>query len=192
MVRQCCRGAAAKAASASPSSLSPSNGLVIVRGKHSTGEKPGHLPGGDFAVQIVREADRRGFAPETRLVEAPSQSLPRNLRLAKRREFLRVYEAGRKLFSRYCVVFFAGNDLTHSRLGITATRKLGGAVVRNRLKRWTRETYRRQRLALGLDPRHLDYVINVKPGAADASYLDYSVDLQRVLQRAGSDDAKSR
>lgn len=125
-------------------------------------------------------------------MDAPSQALPRNLRLAKRREFLRVYEAGRRLFSRYCVVFFAHNDLTHSRLGITATRKLGGAVVRNRLKRWTRETYRRQREPLGLDPRHLDYVINVKPAAAQASYLDYSVDLQRVLQRAGSDAPESR
>ena len=96
------------------------------------------------------------------------------------------------MFSRYCVVFFADNELAHSRLGVTATRKLGGAVVRNRLKRWTRETYRRHRQPLELDLRRLDYVVNVKPSAAQASYLDYSVDLQRVLQRAGSPDAKSR
>ena len=96
------------------------------------------------------------------------------------------------MFSRYCVVFFADNDLGHSRLGVTATRKLGGAVVRNRHKRWTRETYRRQRQPLALDTRQQDYVVNVKPGAAEASYLDYSVDLQRVLQRAGSPDGKSR
>ena len=96
------------------------------------------------------------------------------------------------MFSRYCVVFFAGNDLAHSRLGVTATKKLGGAVVRNRLKRWTRETYRRQRVPLELDVRQLDYVVNVKPSAAEASYLDYSVELQRVLQRAGSSPGKSR
>ena len=83
------------------------------------------------------------------------------------------------------------SDLAHSRLGVTATKKLGGAVVRNRLKRWTRETYRRQRSPLDLDARQLDYVVNVKPAAADASYLDYSVELQRVLQRAGSSTGKS-
>ena len=96
------------------------------------------------------------------------------------------------MFSRYCVVFFSDNEFGHSRLGVTATKKLGGAVVRNRLKRWTRETYRRQREPLGLDARHFDYVVNVKPAAAAASYLDYSVDLQRALQRAGAPDGKSR
>ncbi|MEO6259321.1 MAG: ribonuclease P protein component [Thermoanaerobaculia bacterium] len=125
-------------------------------------------------------------------MDLPSQALPKSKRLAKRREFLHVYEAGRKMFSRYCVVFFSDNDLAHSRLGVTATKKLGGAVVRNRLKRWTRETYRRQREPLGLDARHFDYVVNVKPAAADASYVDYSVDLQRALQRAGAPDGKSR
>src|SRR5438034_1888106 len=80
-------------------------------------------------------------------VQSRSEALPKEKRLAKRREFLRVYETGRKVFSRYCVLFFAGNDLPFSRLGITATKKLGKANVRNRLKRWTREVYRRQRPA---------------------------------------------
>ena len=52
-----------------------------------------------------------------------SEALPKQYRLAKRREFLRVYESGRKLFSRYAVVFFAANGLTYSRIGITATKK---------------------------------------------------------------------
>jgi len=81
------------------------------------------------------------------------------------------------------VLFFAGNDLPHSRIGITVTKKLGKANVRNRLKRWTRETYRRQREPLGLDARSLDIVVNVKPNAADASFDDYSRDLARVLER---------
>lgn len=111
------------------------------------------------------------------------EALPREKRLAKRREFLRVYETGRKFFSRYCVVFFAGNDLQHSRLGVTATKKLGKANVRNRLKRWTRETYRRQRSPLDLDRPSLDIVVNVKPNAAAAAFRDYSNDLERALRR---------
>jgi ribonuclease P protein component len=111
------------------------------------------------------------------------EALPKEKRLAKRREFLSVYDTGQKLFSRYSVLFFAANDRPHSRIGITATKKLGKANVRNRLKRWTRETYRRQREPLGLDTRSLDIVVNVKPNAAAASFEDYSRDLARVLER---------
>jgi ribonuclease P protein component len=112
-----------------------------------------------------------------------SEALPKEKRLAKRREFLRVYETGRKIFSRYSVLFFAANDLPYSRIGITATKKLGKATLRNRLKRWTREVYRREREPLALDARSLDLVVNVKPNAAGASWIDYRDDLQRALRR---------
>jgi ribonuclease P protein component len=118
-----------------------------------------------------------------------SQALPKEKRLAKRREFLRVYETGRKLFSRYCVLFFAANGLTYSRVGITATKKSGKANVRNRLKRWTREVYRRQRGPLGIDALSIDIVVNVKPNAAQASWRDFNPDLQRVLTRVASESA---
>ena len=116
-----------------------------------------------------------------------SEALPKQKRLAKRREFLRVYETGRKVFSRYSVLFFAANGLPYSRIGVTATKKLGKANVRNRLKRWTREVYRRQRGPLDLDSRSLDVVVNVKPNAADASFTDYTRDLARVLQRVANE-----
>jgi ribonuclease P protein component len=112
-----------------------------------------------------------------------SEALPRPKRLAKRREFLRVYETGRKIFSRYTVVFFASNDVSHSRLGVTATKKLGKANVRNRLKRWTREVYRRRRAPLNLDARRFDIVVNIKPNAADSAFSEFSDDLSRALQR---------
>jgi ribonuclease P protein component len=116
-----------------------------------------------------------------------SEALPKDRRLAKRREFVHVYETGQKLFSRYAVLFFAGNALSRSRIGITATKKLGKAHDRNRLKRWTRETYRRLRGPLGIDARSLDIVVNVKPNAADATFQDFSRDLRRVLERVVSD-----
>lgn len=118
---------------------------------------------------------------------AGSEAFPKTKRLAKRREFLRVYETGQKIFSRYVVLFFAANELPHSRIGITATKKLGKANVRNRLKRWTREIYRRQREPLGIDGQSLDIVVNVKPNAADAAFQDYSRELSRVLERVVKD-----
>ena len=125
-------------------------------------------------------------------LSASSEALPKEKRLAKRREFLRVYDAGRKLFSRYSVLFFAANGLPYSRIGITATKKSGKANVRNRLKRWTREVYRRQRGPLGIDSRSLDVVVNVKPNAVQASWGDYSLDLQRALQRVVTESGASR
>ena len=118
------------------------------------------------------------------------EALPRHKRLAKRREFVSVYEQGQKVFSRFTVLFFAGNALPYSRIGITATKKLGKANVRNRLKRWTREVYRRQREPLGIDARSLDIVVNVKPNAAAASFQDYSRDLGRVLERVVSESQR--
>lgn len=85
------------------------------------------------------------------------------------------------------MLFFAANELPLSRIGITATKKIGKANIRNRLKRWTREVYRRQREPLGIDQRSVDVVVNVKPNAADASFSDYSRDLGRALQRVVSD-----
>lgn len=119
-----------------------------------------------------------------------SEALPKDRRLTKRREFVRVYDTGRKQFARYSVLFFAANDLPHSRIGITATKKLGKATVRNRLKRWTREVYRRQREPLGLDGRSLDIVVNVKPNAAAISFDDFSRDLIRGLERIVSDASR--
>ena len=120
-----------------------------------------------------------------------SEALPKRIRLAKRREFVRVYDTGQKVFSRFAVLFFAASDQPHSRIGVTATKKLGKANVRNRLKRWTREVYRRQREPLGLDALALDIVVNVKPNAASAAFADYSRDLGRVLERVVT-DAKRR
>ena len=123
-------------------------------------------------------------------MQSRSEALPKEKRLAKRREFLRVYETGRKLFTRYCVVFFADNELPFSRMGVTATKKLGKANVRNRLKRWTREVYRRLRGPLEFDQKALDLVINVKPNAVDADFRDYSSDLERSLRKIAAGEAR--
>jgi ribonuclease P protein component len=116
-------------------------------------------------------------------VQARPQALPKQRRLTKRREFLRVYDMGRKLFSRYCVLFFAANELRYSRIGITATKKIGKANVRNRLKRWTREIYRRERASLALDGNPVDVVVNVKPNAAAVNFREYHDDLRRILEK---------
>lgn len=153
------------------------------------GRKTGRRFFHDDAGRVASASQSRCCAPVQTAAGADprSEALPRQKRLAKRREFLRVYETGRKLFSRYTVVFVAGNDFAYSRIGITATKKLGKATVRNRLKRWTREVFRRQREPLALDEHRLDIVVNVKPNAAAATFSDYREDLSRLLGRLGGE-----
>lgn len=146
-----------------------------------------------FRAVVVRAASaslsKRALAVTT-VERLRSEALPKQRRLAKRPQFVRVYETGRKQFSRYAVLFFAGNDLQSSRIGITVTKKVGKANIRNRLKRWTREVYRRQREPLGLDAQALDIVVNVKPGAAQTSFQEFERDLTRVLERIVTDAAR--
>ena len=116
-----------------------------------------------------------------------AESLPKASRILRRRDYLHAYENGAKIHGRFVVVFFVANDLGNSRLGVTATRKLGKAVVRNRFKRWVRETYRRNRAATGIgEDTSADFVVNIKAASRDVSFSQFSTDLVKALRRAAS------
>lgn len=117
---------------------------------------------------------------------APRTNLPKAERIAKRADFVRVYTDGQKQFGRYAVVFAMRNSYGHSRIGITATKKIGKANVRNRLKRWSREVYRLRRHELGLEGRSIDFVINIKHSAVGTDYAAFSDDLARSFRKAAS------
>jgi ribonuclease P protein component len=117
--------------------------------------------------------------------ETPSarpEGHPRGRRLRRRSEYLRIYDNGRRLHGRLLVLFVSPGGGSAPRLGITVTRKAGGAVVRNRLKRCVREAFRRAVAAHALPP--LDVVVNVSPRAAGAPYEELESELGRLLARA--------
>lgn len=72
----------------------------------------------------------------------PSNALPPARRIRRRREFQRVFDAGRRAHGRYLTIIAATSPGPDSRLGIVASKKLGGSVVRNRAKRLIREVFR--------------------------------------------------
>jgi ribonuclease P protein component len=71
-----------------------------------------------------------------------SQSFTRNVRLRSRSEFQTVQDRGRRVSGRHMTMLALPNTFGVDRLGVIASRRLGGAVVRNRAKRRVREMFR--------------------------------------------------
>jgi ribonuclease P protein component len=69
---------------------------------------------------------------------------PSAVRLKVRREFTAVQDAGRRVSTKYMTLLGQPNNRAQDRLGIIASKRLGGAVERNRAKRVLREVFRRQ------------------------------------------------
>lgn len=91
----------------------------------------------------------------------PDQTFPKAYRLTSRKQFQEIYRRGQRSTSASLSVFGLPNELPHCRLGITVTRKIGSAVIRNRIKRRLREIFRRH--LKNLQPP-LDLVVNARPG----------------------------
>jgi ribonuclease P protein component len=80
-----------------------------------------------------------------------------------------LYKKAKKIHSEKFILFWRENKIGHHRLGITVSRKVGNAVVRNRVKRLFREIFRKNNRTL---PGQADIVINVKSSCAKAKYLE--------------------
>lgn len=89
------------------------------------------------------------------------QGFPKAARIRRRREFLSFGRTGDKRRTER-FVFLMERCSQGPRLGITVSRKVGGAVVRNRLKRRIREIYRRNPDRAGLEH---DLIVIARVGA---------------------------
>jgi ribonuclease P protein component len=100
-------------------------------------------------------------------------------RLRRRTDYLRCYRTGRRRHGPLAILYFAPNQLGHPRLGITASRKVGKAVVRQRLKRRIREIYRRWQERSQLPA--LDLVVHLKPEAGKSDFSALKMELLRLF-----------
>jgi ribonuclease P protein component len=89
--------------------------------------------------------------PSNLLAPKPAKadnSFPKSVRLRKRAEFLRLTGSAQKFAARGLLVVWQSGSLDHARLGITVSKKIGSAVIRNRFKRYMREIFRNLHIML--------------------------------------------
>lgn len=105
-------------------------------------------------------------------------------RIRKKSDFTSLYRDGGRFRGRYFTLVFRGNDLGHSRLAVVASRKVGSAVVRNRVKRRFRELFRRHKALLEAP---LDLIVVTRPEAGGAAWADlqdaYLSSLTTILRK---------
>lgn len=119
-------------------------------------------------------AARRGASVSRSDGGVTDRTFSRASRLRTRKLFLEIYERGQRVNGKYFVVFGMPGTTSRTRLGITATKKFGNAVARNRVKRVVRDIFRNNR---GASDAPLDLVVNVKLGARDQGYGDLATEL---------------
>jgi ribonuclease P protein component len=112
-----------------------------------------------------------------------SASFRKHERIRLRNEFKRIYEQGKKIRSTSFVLFLLPNhQQQHCRLGITASKKIGNAVKRNRCKRLVRELFRRNKEKF---PQGADVVVVVTRNMVGKRYAELEEEFYNVRDANG-------
>lgn len=89
--------------------------------------------------------------------------------LKKNHQFQFVYKNGKSFANKYLIMYVKENGLDINRIGISVSKKVGNSVVRHRVTRLVRESYR---LHENVFNSGLDIVVVARPGAAAVGYFD--------------------
>ena len=110
--------------------------------------------------------------------------------IRRRPEFQRVQERGVRINGRLMTAILLANDRPHDRLGIVASRRVGGAVRRNRAKRLIREIFRlnKDRVSASAPAENaggsgFDIVVIPRTELLDASFEAITADFRDILNR---------
>ena len=102
--------------------------------------------------------------------------------LRYKKDFDRLYKKGRSAGDRYVVVFHIKNGLGYTRKAFLASKKVGGAVIRNRARRLMKESYRKLEHEIGSG---IDILMVARNTIADAGCKEVEVSLRQALKKSG-------
>ena len=102
--------------------------------------------------------------------------------LKKNDDFRKCYRTGKSYVNRDLVLYVCGNDLGRNRIGISVSKKVGNSVVRHRITRLIRESYR---LHEQMFNSGLDMVVVARTRAKDADYHRIEGALLHLAGKAG-------
>lgn len=112
---------------------------------------------------------------------AVRETFSRDDRLRKRRGFEECYASGIRASGHHLQVFLLP-EASALTLGLSVSRRVGAATVRNRVRRRLREIFRRNRAAFAGKAFRL--VVNARPSAATVSFAELSGDFLEAVGRA--------
>lgn len=101
--------------------------------------------------------------------------------MRKREEFAAVYQAGKRASDRYLVLYARRNGASESRAGFAVGRRIGKAVVRNRVRRRLKEALRLRSAEL---PAGWDWVLVARGEARGASFRELEASVVGLIGRA--------
>jgi len=101
-------------------------------------------------------------------------------RIKDRRDFSRIFRLGSRVRAPGFTIVFAPNQLGYSRIGISAGRRFGRAVQRNRAKRIFRELFRLHKHDL---PRGVDYIFLPSKELFSRGWTRLEEDLMKAAER---------
>jgi len=107
-------------------------------------------------------------------------SFPKTARILKRYEFVEFYSFGKAVHSSGFVLVYKSGTAGRSRFGITVSRKVGNAVIRNRIKRRIREFCRLHRIAM---PNAWDFHVIAKKPAPTLSFRQTAAMLNGLFDK---------
>ncbi|MGX8688319.1 MAG: ribonuclease P protein component [bacterium] len=108
--------------------------------------------------------------------------------LKKNEDFKRCYSTGKSYANRYLVLYVCGNGLGRNRIGISVSKKVGNSIVRHRVTRLIRESYR---LHEQMFNSGLDMAVVARSAAKDADYHSIEKALLHLSGKAKIYDQKS-
>lgn len=101
-------------------------------------------------------------------------------RIRKKKDFISLYRNGWRFRGRHFHLVYLPNQLGFSRFAVVVGKKVGGAVLRNRIKRWLRELFRRNKSEIA---KPADLVIIARRDIRNASREEIKAGYLSALQQ---------